>query len=406
MNLLKRVNLNIFLGVILLSGIVLAIFFNARSRVVNSLKDYKRINAIVIGTDWVDYARHSDTIIFLSYEPRTRFLDILSIPRDTRIKVKGMRYNRINEVFAYSYKKTQDSDISSGKLQDVLEVILSSGSVKLEIPYYVEVNFESFKNVVDALGGIWVRIDEPMHYDDFHGGLHIHFDKGMHFLDGAKALQYIRYRGPAGDSERIFRQQQFVKTLAQRLKNPLLILRLAANIYDILKNINTNFSFWDFLNLAIEAKDLDMKNIRLFQLPGKPRGSYWYVDWERNARIARLINSSETLVDIRKNKLGKDHINKEDIKVEVFNASDYEGLAREATNLLRSEGFDVVYYGNFALKQNKTLVVDRTGNIAMAQLVSDTINHAEVISRLDLSRMVDVSLILGRDCKLRGLEDD
>ncbi|MBD3271425.1 MAG: hypothetical protein GF384_02660, partial [Elusimicrobia bacterium] len=169
---------------------IVSLFFAARSTIEKLFIHHERINMIWIGTDWVDYSRHSDTLIFASYEPRTRFLDIMSIPRDTKIAIDGIRVRRINEVYAYFYRLSQQESVAAEKLKNVVEKLLSVDK-KISVPFYLHMNYNGFIQAVDLLGGVPILIDEPMHYDDFRGNLHIHFDTGTVKLDGRKALEYI-----------------------------------------------------------------------------------------------------------------------------------------------------------------------------------------------------------------------
>jgi hypothetical protein len=74
-------------------------------------------------------------------------------------------------------------------------------------------------------------------------------------------------------------------------------------------------------------------------------------------------------------------------------------VARAVVQLLRDKGFDVVVFGNFATRQQRTLVIDRSGHLRPAQAVAEALRATspEVVSRIDLSKQVDVSVILGND---------
>ncbi|MFH1378868.1 MAG: LCP family protein [bacterium] len=374
----------------------MAVFFSARSRIVRSLTKFERINMVWIGTDWVDYSRHSDTVICASYEPRTRFLDILSIPRDTLISIPGVRLKRINEIFAYYYRLSKKDYVACEKLMEAVERLLSAGK-SVEIPYYVQINYDGFIKAVDLLGGVPIHISEPMDYDDYSGNLHIHFDTGTYKLDGRKALEYVRFRGRSGDRGRIFRQQLFIKTAFSRFKNPLILLQIPRMLYRVISNLQTNLSLWDLLCLGLDFRFLRKANIRLLELPGRPHRWYWIPDKERLAGVVNLMTSPYTPVDYRSLEQYKDIDNGKKIIVEVFNASSHKQLAYRVTKFLRQAGFDVVNWENYETPQQRTLVVDRTGDVRAAQTVAAQLNNAEVISRIDRSRMVDVTVILGEE---------
>jgi hypothetical protein len=83
------------------------------------------------------------------------------------------------------------------------------------------------------------------------------------------------------------------------------------------------------------------------------------------------------------------------IKVEVLNATRMRGLARRATLYLRDRGFDVVAFGTSLATRDTTLVIDRSGHPAYAQLVAQGLGGARVESHPDSSRYVDVSVFVG-----------
>jgi hypothetical protein len=85
------------------------------------------------------------------------------------------------------------------------------------------------------------------------------------------------------------------------------------------------------------------------------------------------------------------------IKVEVLNATRVRGLARRATLHLRDRGFDVVEMGTAAEQRDSTLVLDRTGSGAWAQLVAEAMGTGAVETRVDTSRYLDVTVLIGAD---------
>ena len=84
------------------------------------------------------------------------------------------------------------------------------------------------------------------------------------------------------------------------------------------------------------------------------------------------------------------------IKVEVLNATKVRGLARRATFFLRDRGFDVVSMGTSRLESDSTVVLDRSGHPEWASLVAKALN-AKVQTRLDSSRYLDVTVLIGRN---------
>ena len=190
-----------------------------------ALRDQKPVFGIVLGTDWVDRSRHSDTLLVVRYDPARRWLDILSIPRDTQINIPGLKLKRINEVYTYANRqKPGDSEFASQKVIQAVQWLLfnSSDTQKsdFKIEYFCQIDYTGFRKIIDELGGIPVQVDEPMHYDDYSGQLHIHFDPGNYWMNGKQALEYVRFRGLSGDFGRRYRQQNFFLNVFKPFKTP------------------------------------------------------------------------------------------------------------------------------------------------------------------------------------------
>ena len=376
----------LFCVVILVS---VSLFLCWRSPVTRALRDGKPVNLLVIGTDLVENSRHSDTLVFLSYSPANRFLNIISIPRDTHFSPAGYRFSRINEIYAYHYRKTNDSLLASGEVKTAVEQVLQN---KVTIPYSIQVDYDSFRKLIDLAGGIFLDVDDAMHYDDNAGDLHIHFEPGIQHLNGQQALEYVRYRGKAGDIGRVFRQQRFLKAVLSRLNNPFLLMRLPQVVKVVSANIQTNLTFWDILSGTLELKDLRASNIRLTQLPGVPNREYWEASPENCAGLLdKIFPSSGTVTAVPPARM----------RVEVWNASGKHRLADRVNWILRSNGYDVVEWGTLNVIQKKTLIKDLTGDLRSAQQIASILSCGEVVTRYDTKRFVDMSVILGEDCNVK-----
>ncbi|MBN1383256.1 MAG: LCP family protein [Elusimicrobia bacterium] len=348
----------------------------------------KRINGIIIGTDEVDYAKHADVIIFLSYNPKTRFLDIISIPRDTRVTIKGLAIRRINQLYAYTYKNTKSHKEAANSVRDKIQEILG-----VEIPYYAQIDYDGFRNFIDVIGGLRIKVNYPMDYDDNWGKLHIHFSTGVHFLNGQKALEYIRYRkGDRGDLDRILRQQSFVREIMNRMKNPSVIIGFPKIAKILYRNIHTNISIWDILTVVYELKDFKLSNIRLQSLAGYPSRGSWVPSFSSIQKSVDLVMTGSV------GNIKKLHTYS-DVVVEIFNASGKSKRASMMRRALLKENFDVIKIGNFSRdsRYEKTVVIDRMGQLKKAQNVAAAIGAKEVITKVDESRGVDVTVIIGRD---------
>lgn len=381
----------IFFGI----AFVISVLFTVINKLTLNIVLGRRVNGIIIGTDEVDYAKHSDVIIFLSYNPKTRFLDIISIPRDTKISVKGVAIGKITQLYAYTYKNTKSHKASADSVRNKIQEILG-----VDIPYYAQIDYSGFRNFIDVIGGLKIKVNYPMDYDDNWGKLHIHFSTGVHFLDGQKALEYIRYRkGDRGDLDRILRQQSFMREIMNRVKRPNVIIGFPKIAKILYRNIHTNISIWDILTVVYELKDFKISNIRLQSLPGRPstRGS-WFPDPGAIQKSIDLVMTGSVS--------GMEKLQTySDVVVEIFNASGSSQRASKMRRALLKKNFDVIKIGNYARdsRYEKTVVIDRLGNLKKAQKIAAVIGAREVITKVDESRGVDVTIIIGRDWQ--GLED-
>jgi len=391
-----------------------------------------RVSVLVMGMDAVNQARHTDTLMLLSYSPSERMLNVLSIPRDTLVNYEG-HLRRINEIYSIILARKKKSLIDSADkntyhllektaAEDFLGVVNATIFKGLpEVKYYAQVDYRFFEELVDNLTGgkIRVEISEPMKYDDFAAGLHIDFSTGIHYLDGKDALKYVRYRGKGSDIRRIARQQKFVVEWISSIKKPLIIWRLPWVIKSFYENVNSNISKWALLNLAlIEFRDFDTSNVRFFTLPGRFGGNYWIYDRAPGDFFKIITGTDLPSADYSRrgaadsdktageNFPQKNPILDGDIRdggsriftVQVWNASGVTGAARAVRDAMISAGFNVVDWGNYSsVQQEKTLIKNMCEDASAGVIARDTLRFGEVVNKYETNRDVDITIIIGRD---------
>lgn len=394
------------------------------------IRKQEPVLGLLIGTDWVDNARHADTMVLVRYSPATRSLDLLSIPRDTRIEVPGLRIRRMNEVYAYAFRSNnRNHDAAIRELSRIIRSALfappkvSSGtesdgsassaaraySALPEISYYAQLDYNAFRQVIDILGGVPVSIDEPMHYDDNWGKLHIHFDPGRYVLNGQKALEYVRYRGHSGDMGRVVRQQQFLLKVFERFKNPMNLLKIPRILLVSIPSVKTNLNLLEKFLVLWELKDIGRDQIRLMQLPGHSQNGLWIPDPDGIAATAGLLSGKRD-AGAKSNAEPREGSENaapsapvppalRSTTVEVWNASSKKGLAIDVVRQLRGAGFDVVKWGNYASRQSRTIVKDHKGNMEQARAIAAALTapKVEVFTHMESKPLVDVEVILGED---------
>ena len=252
-----------------------------------------RLNVLLLGVDARkgETMARSDTLILASVDTKSKQMSLLSIPRDTRVNIPKHGWDKINAADALG-----GPEMSMKVVSDLLGI---------PVKYYVQANFNGFKNIVDALGGVTLDVEQNMYHEDPDdgGAYEINLRKGVQRLDGDKALQYVRYREYAmGDIDRTTHQQRFLVALAKEMLQPSTILKLPTLVPEINKHVKTNLSVSDMVTLASAGKKLENGNIVAQTLPGRPLnidgGSYWGVDpAEAKQMVAKLFNG-ETVTNV------------------------------------------------------------------------------------------------------------
>lgn len=249
----------------------------------------KRINVLLLGIDARkgETMARTDSIIMASIDPKTKQIALLSIPRDTRVRIPGYGWDKINSASVYG-----GPELTTKVVSDLLGISLK---------YYVMTNFSGFKDIVDTLGGVTIDVEQNMYHDDITDiGNEINLRKGLQRLDGDKALQYVRYRDYLqGDIDRTKHQQVFLMALAREMLQPSTIPKLPKLIPEINKYVKTNLNTSDMVKMASTLKSVDEYNMVAQTLPGRnitiDGGSYWGVDpAEAKQMVAKLFNGEIT----------------------------------------------------------------------------------------------------------------
>lgn len=231
------------------------------------------INILIIGTDERENEpSRSDTLILASLFPEDKQIKMLSIPRDTRVKIPGRGYEKVSHAHAYGQVA-----LAQKTVEDFLDV---------HIDYYVKTNFQGFVNIIDILGGVTLNVEKRMYYPDEN----IDLQPGLQNLNGDDALAYVRFRSDGlGDIGRVGRQQKFLSVLADHVKSFATIPKIPSLIKQINTHVKTDMSTKDILYYASKFITIDPSSIQTYMVPGYPDNrfgtSYWISDKEKLAII-------------------------------------------------------------------------------------------------------------------------
>ena len=248
----------------------------------------RKQNILLLGVDsngadsdlWV--GTRTDTIVLLNIDPRSKSLNAISIPRDSKVYLpKNMGIQKINAAHAIG-----GIDMTIKTIEDTLGV---------KVDRYIMVHDEAVRKIVEALGGIDIYVEKNMHYNDYSGNLHINLTKGDHHLDADEAIGYLRFRHDAmGDIGRTQRQQWFLRGLLQEMQKPQTIAKIPQILSIAKEYVKTDMSLYEMSQYAALAKHFDIDNIEIATLPGAPNKkgytSYWVLDPEKTQEVVnRLI---------------------------------------------------------------------------------------------------------------------
>lgn len=233
------------------------------------------INVLLLGVDERpgDKGR-SDTMIFLSLNPNTNKMLMLSIPRDTYVNIPGRGKDKINHSYAFG-----GSELSVQTVEEFLDTT---------IHFYSKINMEGLKDGVDALGGVTVENDLEFTQDG------IYFPKGKLTLNGEEALAYARMRkqDSRGDLGRNIRQQQIISAMVSKATSFDSFTRVT-NILDAVgTNVQTNAQMEEmrklFMNYRGTRNDMIREEIKG---SGQMINRVWYyvVSDEEVNRIRQLL---------------------------------------------------------------------------------------------------------------------
>ena len=181
----------------------------------------------------------SDTLIIAYVDPPRKRISMLSIPRDSRVEIPGHGMNKINAA----------AQIGGAKLT-IETVKLLTG---LPITHYLELDFNGFRDIVNAVGGVTVNV--PYSINDSKAANHVPganvVHKGVQKLDGDHALTFVRSRQFAdGDFTRIKDQQVFIKALAKQVLQPGNIVNIPKIVTAIESNVYTDLTIDQIVSIA------------------------------------------------------------------------------------------------------------------------------------------------------------
>lgn len=244
-----------------------------------TLKD-DTYNILLCGVD--EKHENADTIVLASFDTKAKTLRLLSIPRDT-MSNEDRPIQKINA----SYSVDHEGNIEQ-TIREVEQV------TALPIDRYAITTFEGFEQAIDAIGGVEMYVPMDLEYSDPYQDLEINLKEGNQVLDGAHALQFVRFRSgyATGDIGRIGAQQLFFSALADAFLDKSIVTKVPALAKVVSENMETDLTISEMIWFFKQAQGMSKDAIEMFILPGTADyydGLSYYIPSESG--IVELINS-------------------------------------------------------------------------------------------------------------------
>lgn len=353
---------------------------------------------VLIGVDTrpEEKRARSDTLMVAHVDPKAKKIQLMSIPRDTRVTIPGRGKDKINAAM-----------FEGGEALVVKTVKQFTG---LPIRHYAVVNFDGFKDIVDTLGGVTVYV--PVNINDALAAGHdksaTFVPKGLQTLDGKHALTFVRARKqfPTQDLQRVENQQTFMKALykkALEFSNP---FKLPALLNAVAGAVQTDLTLQELAGLARDFKGMPEQNVETITMPGEARMvdslSYVIPDDIKLAKVLERMKQGLPLSGDATGTVGLDgtviQVKPADVTITVRNGAGVSGLAKSAQDRLTSQSFKIAETGNMdQFVYGRTLIVYKTDN-PKAAIVREALGMGDVVaSRGMYTFKTDVMVVVGKD---------
>lgn len=200
-----------------------------------------RTNIVVLGIRGKDDPNGgllADAIMIVSLNEPTQEIALISMPRDLRAEVPGiLGYRKLNALNGLGENRDmiEGLELTKTALEDI---------TGMEMHYGVTVDFEGFKGIIDALGGITVDAAEYFHDPNYEGGITV--QQGENFMDSERAHKYVWARLTTSDFDRSRRQREVINGMKDKaeekgaLRSPLFLMSVLDSLGD--NNLKTTMS--------------------------------------------------------------------------------------------------------------------------------------------------------------------
>jgi LCP family protein required for cell wall assembly len=326
----------------------------------------------------------ADTMLLLRFNPETKKISVLSIPRDTRIVLEKRGAIKINEV-----------NVDGGPALTAKAVSQLLDGVGID--RYMRVNVQGVEKLIDALGGVTVFVPKDMKYTDESQHLFINLKQGKQHLNGDQTLQLLRFRyDKYGDIGRIQRQQMVMKALMEQALNPTTVARTPKILSVIQSHIDTNLSVEELLALVGFSVQTDRSRVQMLMVPGDFNGdghhqvSYWLPSRRRvQAMMAKYFDQGYG---------DREALDPARIRISIQDGSYDPRSVPALIKILRDAGYrNVSVDAPLAEPLRVTHVIAQQGDDESAKAIYQTLGIGDVKVDTSGNLYSDITIKIGRD---------
>ena len=214
----------------------------------------ERINILLLGVDArdINHPGNTDSMTILSIDKETKDVSMLSIPRDARVEIPGRGLDKINSAYPH------------GGFDTTIETVENFLDIKID--YYILINFDEFKNIVDTLDGIYVDVEPgtAAKVPELRG------KSGLSHLNGEQALAYSRFRfDSAGDMGRVKRHQKIIQGIIDEALKPEKLTKAPIILNQLRENTRTNILPYDTVILEKIIKGFKLDQAKIAMITGE-----------------------------------------------------------------------------------------------------------------------------------------
>jgi len=370
------------------------------------------LSILLLGTDERpdEYGpSRTDTMILLSVNLDTGDMGMLSLPRDLWVPIPGMGVTtKINT--AYMLGELQA--YAGGGAQLAKDTV--SSFVGRPVDYFVRVNFDGFREIIDLIGGVTVTAPNTIHDEEYptpdYGVETFHLDAGTHLLDGETALKYARTRHNDGDYSRARRQQDIIRAVAQQVMNAGMIPQLLGKAPQLLatmqSSIETDLPMQLGFDLAQRFQNRASGQVQQLVLDNRygeetfSSEGAWILLPDR-ARVRTALNAFFTTIESPVAAQQVAIADPATVRIEILNGTTSPGAAARTAELLQQQGWQVASIGDADRSDyTQSIVINYGVADAVAAAVSTDLRLVPAqaqINGLAASAPIDIRIVVGRD---------